>query len=106
IALQKIDKHIGKSLLTTLESPQLPAIEMLLTSLLNDIANVSHQFILVLDDYHLLESMQIDQALVFLIDNLPQQLHIVMTTREDPQLPLARLRARGQLAELRARDLR
>ena len=63
-------------------------------------------FTLVLDDYHLIDSKPVDQALTFLIEHLPPQMHLVITTREDPQLPLARLRARGQLTELRAADLR
>ena len=62
--------------------------------------------ILILDDYHAIESRPIDQALTFLLDHLPVQMHLVIATREDPLLPLARLRARGQLTELRAADLR
>ena len=78
----------------------------LLTTLLNELAAIPDQFILVLDDYHVLDCKPIDEALTFLIDHLPPQMHLVITTREDPQLPLARLRARGQLTELRAADLR
>src|SRR5512143_2947346 len=63
-------------------------------------------FILVLDDYHIIDSQQVDEALVFLVEHLPQQMHLVIATREDPRLPLARLRARGELTELRAADLR
>src|ERR1044071_9254720 len=74
--------------------------------LLNESATLPQPAILVLDDYHLLDARQIDQALAFLIERLPPQLHLVIATREDPQLPLARLRARGQLTELRAADLR
>jgi len=105
-ALQTIDARIGKGLLTALESPQLPPMDMLLTPLLNDIEQVTDRFILVLDDYHVLESTRIDEILIFLLDNLPQQMHIVITGREDPQLPLARLRARRQLTEMRAAHLR
>ena len=63
-------------------------------------------FILVLDDYHVIEAKPVDEALTFLLEHLPSQLHLVIATREDPPLSLARLRARGQLAELRAADLR
>ncbi len=63
-------------------------------------------FILVLDDYHAIDSKPIDQALAFLLEHLPPQMHLVIATREDPPLPLARLRVRGQLTELRAADLR
>ena len=62
--------------------------------------------ILVLDDYHVIDSQPVDQALTFLVEHLPPQLHLVIASREDPSLPLARLRARGQLTELRAADLR
>ena len=65
-----------------------------------------NNFILVLDDYHVIDSQPVDQALTFLLEHLPTQMHLVIATREDPSLPLARLRARGQLTELRAADLR
>ena len=64
------------------------------------------RFILVLDDYHALDSVPVDEAVTFLLEHLPPQMHLVIATREDPHLPLARLRARGQLTELRAADLR
>ena len=56
----------------------------------------------MLDDFHVVDAADIDQALTFLLEHLPAQMHLVITTREDPQFPLARLRARGQLTELRA----
>lgn len=105
-ALQTIEPQIGAGILKLLESPQPPPIDSLLTPLLNEIATITQDFVLVLDDYHVLDSQEIDSALTFLIDNQPPQMHIVLTTREDPRLPLARLRARGQLTELRAADLR
>ncbi|MEE9319595.1 MAG: LuxR C-terminal-related transcriptional regulator [Granulosicoccus sp.] len=80
--------------------------EPLLTILLNELNLLSDRLILVLDDYHLIDAQSIDQALGFLIEHLPKQIHLVIATREDPQLPLARLRARGQMTELRAADLR
>ena len=89
-----------------LESPQPPPAESILTTLLNEITTIPDNFILVLDDYHVVDSKPVDQALEFLIEHLPPQMHLVITTREDPHLPLARLRARGQLTELRAADLR
>ncbi len=97
---------IGKGVLAALQSPQPPPTESLLTTLLNDITTIPDSFILVLDDYHLTDSKPIDQALTLLLEHLPPQMHLVVTTREDPHLPLARLRARGQLTELRAADLR
>jgi LuxR family maltose regulon positive regulatory protein len=77
-----------------------------LTVLLNDLITIKDPFVLVLDDYHVIDAKPIDQALTFLLDHLPPQMHLVIATREDPQLPLARLRARSQLTELRATDLR
>ena len=78
----------------------------MLTALLNEIAAFPDHFLLVLDDYHVIEAQSVDQALAFLVEHLPPSMHLVIATREDPQLPLARLRARGQLTELRAADLR
>ena len=89
-----------------LQSPQPPPTESILTALLNQITTIPDNFILVLDDYHVIDSKPIDQALTFLLEHLPTQIHLVITSREDPNLPLARLRARGQLTELRAADLR
>jgi LuxR family transcriptional regulator, maltose regulon positive regulatory protein len=89
-----------------LQSPQPPATEAILTVLLNDITTVPDHFTLVLDDYHVIDAKPLDTALTFLLEHLPPHMHLVIATREDPQLPLARLRARGQLTELRAADLR
>ena len=104
--LQTIATGIGKEIFGVLQNPQPPPTEIILTSLLNEIATIPSDFIFVLDDYHVIESQAVDSALTFLIDHLPQQMHIVITTREDPDLPISRLRARGQLTELRAADLR
>ena len=105
-ALQASGPPIGTGALALLQSPQPPPIESLLTPLLNEIAALPDNLILVLDDYHLIEAQPIDAALAFLIEHLPPQMHLVVTTREDPHLPLARYRVRGQMTELRAIDLR
>lgn len=105
-ALQTLAANIGAGALGALQSPQPPSIESILTPLLNETASISDDFILVLDDYHVVDSKQIDHALTFLIERLPPQMHLVIATREDPDLPLARLRARDQLIELRVKDLR
>jgi len=120
---------IGDGLLAALQSPQPPSTDSLLITLINEIAAMSDDwllddrlsdeplssnglsgagpgFVLILDDYHLIDSQPIDDALTFLIDHLPPQMRLVIVTREDPNLPLARYRARGQLIELRAADLR
>lgn len=105
-ALQTAQPGMGETLLTALQSPQPPPTEAILTGLLNETAAMPGRVILVLDDTHEIESRSIDQALAFLVEHLPPNLHLVIVTREDPHLPLARLRARGQMTELRAADLR
>ncbi len=128
-ALQTVIPGIGAGVLAALDSPQPPPVEAQLTTLLNEIAAFAHDpstphgnegpvgnrsytpianagFILVLDDYHALDAAVVDQALAFMLDHQPRHMHLVIATREDPQLPLARYRARGQLTELRAADLR
>jgi ATP/maltotriose-dependent transcriptional regulator MalT len=105
-ALQTITSTLGEGVLGVLQSPQPPPIEAILTALLNEITTIPDHFVLVLDDYHVLDAKPIDQALTYLVEHLPPQMHLVIATREDPQLPLARLRARGHLTELRATDLR
>jgi LuxR family transcriptional regulator, maltose regulon positive regulatory protein len=105
-ALQTIQVKTGEGILGLLHSPQTPPVESILTALLNEISAIDEHFILVLDDYHVIEAKPVDDALAFLLEHLPPQVHLVIATREDPNLPLARLRARGQLTELRANDLR
>jgi len=105
-AIQTIASTVGADALDALRSPQPPSIEAILSALLNDIAGLPTAVVLVLDDYHALNSPLVDRALTFLLEHVPPQLHVVITTREDPCLPLSRLRARGELIELRAADLR
>ena len=105
-ALQTVAPGVGGGVLAPLQSPQPPPIESTLTALLNDIAAMPTDVVLVLDDYHVLDAQPVDDALAFLVEHLPPRLHLVIATREDPALPLARLRARGQLTELRGADLR
>ncbi len=92
--------------MAALQSPQLTQFEPLLTILLNEISTIPEHFVLILDDYHSIDSQPVDNSLEFLVEHQPPQMHLVIITREDPQLPLARYRARGQLTELRAADLR
>ena len=105
-ALQTVMPGVGAGALASLQSPQPPNIETQLSALLNDISTTPNPIVLVLDDFHEIDSRPVDLALVFLVEHLPPQLHLVIATREDPPLPLARLRARGQMNELRAADLR
>ena len=104
-ALQTIAPAVGEATLGALQSSQPPPTDVLLTALLNDLAALGDA-VLVLDDYHVIESPPVDEALTFFVDHLPPQFRLVIASREDPQLPLARLRASGQLTELRATDLR
>ena len=108
-ALQRIDPTLGQTSQAILQTPQEPPFEPLLTGLVNDIAETPEPFILVLDDYHVIESPPIHKVVSFLLDHLPsseQGMHLVIATRADPPLPIARLRARGQLTELHLADLR
>ena len=107
-ALRTIIKDIGKGVVGAIQTPQpMTTInESLLASLLNEISAIPDNLILVLDDYHVIDSETIDLALTYLLDHLPPQMHLVITTREDPSLPLPRYRARGELTEIRAADLR
>jgi LuxR family maltose regulon positive regulatory protein len=105
-ALRTINADIGKGALGALSSPQPPSAEAVLTSLINDVTALPDGMILVLDDYYLIEAEAIHAALTFLLEHLPPQMHLIIASREDPPLPLARLRARGQLTEVRATDLR
>lgn len=105
-AIQTLTPSFGVKALGLLQSPQPAPIESILTTLINEIATVPENFALVLDDYHMVDAQPVDQALTFLLEHLPPQLHLVITTREDPPLPLPRLRVRRLLTELRAADLR
>lgn len=105
-ALHQIDNLIEERLLAKVQSPQPPSLDEVIVEIINHIASVSIQPILVLDDLHLINEQSIYQALDFLISNQPDNLHIIVTTREDPPLSLSRLRARRQLLEIRAEDLR
>ena len=92
-ALQTIQAGIGEGLLAALQSPQPLQIETILTTLLNEISTIPENFLLVLDDYHSIDSQPVDQSLAFLVEHQPPQMHLLIATREDPHLPLARLRA-------------
>jgi LuxR family transcriptional regulator, maltose regulon positive regulatory protein len=106
LAIEQVDEELGAPLRNALQSSQLPGVEKILAGSLNEIAAKPDPLLLILDDYHVLTEKTILDGMRFLIDHQPHQLHLVLTTREDPDVPLARLRARNQLTELRARDLR
>ena len=105
-ALQTIAANVGEGVLGALQSPQPPPTESILTALLNEITIIPDDFVLVLDDYHVIDARAVDDALAFLLEHLPPRMRLVISSREDPHLHVARLRAQGQLIELRAADLR
>jgi LuxR family maltose regulon positive regulatory protein len=105
-ALQTVAPGVGESALTLLRAPQPPPIETVLTVLLNDLGAITGDIVLVLDDYHVIDARDVQDAMAFLLDHLPPRLHVVIASRTDPALPLARLRARGELVETRAAELR
>ena len=104
-ALQAIEPDICLAVSSMLQPPQPAPIPSILSYLINDLACLAGDFVIFLDEYHLIESQPIHNALAYLLDHMPDQMHIVLSTRADPPLPLARLRARGELLELRAADL-
>ncbi|GAB4416632.1 MAG: LuxR C-terminal-related transcriptional regulator [Anaerolineales bacterium] len=105
-ALATIDSRIGEGMRPALYESQTPAIQQIVTSLVNDILGIEKELILVIDDYHMITNPAIHEGMTFLINHLPHFLHLIIATRADPPLPISRLRAQGQLMELRVADLR
>ena len=105
-ALVTLHPKLTQDLAPLLHFPQLPSVEELITLLINGVNAFPQDFTLILDDYHVITEAAIHQALVYLLNHPPPKMHLVLITRSDPPLPLARLRARGQMVELRADDLR
>ena len=105
-ACKGFDAAIGESALALLRSPRHVSFEAMLTTLINDLAQLTCRCVLVLEDYHVITSPQIHEAVTYLIDHLSATLHLMILTRSDPPLPLARLRVHGDLHELHAADLR
>jgi len=105
-ALQQIDPAIGQAAQALLQIPGPPQTTAALTSLANDLAAQPAPFLLVLDDYHLIQAPPVHQIVAFFLEHGPPQMRLVVATREDPPLPLARLRARGQILDIRQSDLK
>ena len=105
-ALQNVQEGLGQDSSAMLQGAQNPSDTSILSLLINELSVVPFDFALVLEDYHVIELREIHQAVVFLLEHLPQKMHLVILSRADPPFPLARLRARGELAEIRAKDLR
>ncbi len=105
-ALQTVFPDAGEATTSLLTAPQFPPAEQVATMLSNELADVPEDMILVLDDYHLIRNSEVHTLLDILIEHLSPQLHLVLATRVDPPLPLARWRAKGHLHDLRGADLR
>src|SRR5690554_5591429 len=105
-ALQKVDGNIGREIQAVLQTGQAPPLEITAAELVNDLLSVNKKLLLVLDDFQIIQEPFILKLLEKLIANQPPALHLVIVSREDPLLPLARLRAGGRLTEIRLADLR
>jgi LuxR family maltose regulon positive regulatory protein len=105
-ALQTIHSDLGKAALAALQSRQPPSIEVILSNLINEIAQVQSPLTLVLDDFHVITAQPITHALLFFLENMPSHMHLVISSRSDPPWPLSRMRVRREISELRADDLR
>ena len=106
-ALRQVDQTLGETALSMLKAPQPPPSQAVITALINELASLSTRFVFAFDDYHVIHVVEIHEQLGFLVEHHPSQMHLVVITREDPfGLPLARLRARGQMVEIRQKDLR
>ncbi len=105
-ACQSIQPKVGEAALAVLQTPQPLTDDVIPTLLINDLVALESELILILDDYHLIQNPSIHSALGFLLKHIPDKLHLVLSTRVDPPWPLARFRARNQLIEIRAADLR
>src|SRR2546429_3169606 len=106
-ALQRLDPHVGTGVLPLLQAPRPAPLERVMALVINELmAGAARDFALVLDDYHVITAEAIHRALIFLLGHLPSHMHLIIATRADPPLLLAGLRARGQLTEVRAADLR
>jgi len=105
-ALQTCLPAIGQEAFALLHTQEAPPLSTILTMLLNELREERKELILILDDYHVIEHQAIAESMLFFLDHLPSNLHLVFATRADPELPLARWRVRGQLLEIRDRDLR
>ena len=95
-----------ENILELLDSPQLPSFQSILDEIINTLAQLEESTTLVFDDYHIINNPLIHEMLEYFLEHQPHQAHLVIITRSDPPIPLARLRARSQMVEIRANDLR
>jgi LuxR family maltose regulon positive regulatory protein len=106
IGAKGLDLDFGESVLSMLQSTQPTSTDTILSLLINDIASSSSKILIVLDDYHLISAQHVHEAVTYFLENLPPQVHLVIVSRENPPLKLARIRGMDQITELRAIDLR
>ncbi len=104
-AIQCLNTDFGESILNLLNSPNKPSNESISSLLINEILNINQNFLLVLDDFHLIENRVVLELVTYLLEHFPENIHLVISTRSDPALPVARLRSQHQLVELRSSDL-
>jgi LuxR family maltose regulon positive regulatory protein len=104
-ALQKWRPLLGKTAFNLLQVPQPPPMESILILLINEIQKIKDEITLIIDDYHLILSQRINQLMIFLIEHLPQNMHLIISSRSDPNLPLGRWRSQNKVTEVRAADL-
>jgi LuxR family transcriptional regulator, maltose regulon positive regulatory protein len=105
-ALQDVEEGIGEGVLASLRSPEQPPIETVMGALINELAGAEREVTVVLDDYHLIDSEHVHEAISFFLEHLPENVSLVIATRTDPPLSLSKLRARDQVTEIKAADLR
>jgi len=105
-AFRRFDESVGQNTQSLIDLPKLPPLQVIMDELLNDLAALQGQVVMVLDDYHIITNPTIHEALRYFTEHQPPQVHLIITTREDPPLPLARMRARKVMTEIRAHDLR
>jgi len=105
-ALREAEDGIGDGILAALDAPQSPPVDVVMGALVNDLAEIPREVVVVLDDYHVVDPGPVHEAVSFLLEHMPENVHLVIAGRTDPPLPLPRLHARGQMTEIRAADLR
>ena len=103
--IQSIYKDFGQSAQRLLNSPNSPSVESITSLLINEIININQNFLLVLDDFHLIKSNEVLRLVSYLLEHIPVNIHIAILTRSDPSLSVSRLRSQHQLVELRSSDL-
>jgi LuxR family transcriptional regulator, maltose regulon positive regulatory protein len=101
-----LGEGIGEGVLAALRLPEFPPVEAIVGALINELADIRHEVTIVLDDYHVIHSESVHEATSFLLEHLPENVHLVISGRADPPIPFAKLRARDQVTEIRAADLR